>query len=253
MLSTFSADHRILILGASSDIGSNLARRFQSEDVSVGLISRPSPRFDRICSETGYPAVRIESVDHAEITRAVDTLADRMGPITGGVNLLGTLLLKPAHLTTVEEWRETIAVNLDSNFSFLKSVLQRSDRSNDFSMVFVSSAAAATGLPNHEAIAASKSGVEGLARSAAATYASRGYRFNVVAPGLVDTQLTASLTGNEMARSTSEAMHPLKKLGSPGEIARVIKWLLSKDSGWITGQVIGVDGGLSTLRTRSKV
>jgi len=74
-----------------------------------------------------------------------------------------------------------------------------------------------------------------------------------VAPGLVDTQLTASLTRNEMARSASEAMHPLKKLGSPGEIARVIKWLLSNESGWITGQVIGVDGGLSTLRTRSKV
>jgi NAD(P)-dependent dehydrogenase (short-subunit alcohol dehydrogenase family) len=252
-MSSFSAAHRILILGASSDIGSDLARKLHSEGVSVGLISRASTRFDRICSETGFPSVQIESVDHSEITKAVDTLADQMGPISGGVNLLGTLLLKPAHLTTVAEWRETIAVNLDSNFSFLKSVLQRSDLGNDLSMVFVSSAAAATGLPNHEAIAASKSGVEGLARSAAATYASRGYRFNVVAPGLVDTELTTSITKNDMARRASEAMHPLQKLGSPGEIARVIRWLLSTDSGWITGQVIGVDGGLSTLRTRAKV
>ncbi len=115
-------------------------------------------------------------------------LAEQLGPITSAANLLGTMVLKPVHLTSHDEWRETISVNLDSSFSFLKSVIDRSDHSR-LSVVFVSSAAASTGTPNHEAIAAAKAGIEGLARSAAATYAYRGFRSNIVAPRLIRTQL----------------------------------------------------------------
>lgn len=252
MMPAFSPSDRVLILGASSDIASLLARKLHSEGIRVGLISRPGERLERLKSETGFPAVHIESVEHDEIASAVVSMAEQLGPITAAVNLLGTLLLKPAHLTSVEEWRETISVNLDSSFYFLKSVIEMSDPSQ-LSVVFLSSAAASTGIPNHEAIAAAKAGVEGLARSAAATYASRGYRFNVVAPGLVKTQLTEGVTGSEMSLRASEAMHPLRKLGSPEDIASAIYWLLSTESKWVTGQVLGVDGGLANVRTRAKV
>lgn len=119
------------------------------------------------------------------------------------------------------------------------------------SIVLCSSAVARTGLFNHEAIAAAKAGIEGLARAAAATYAQRGIRVNCVAPGLVETPLSARLTANEAARSASEAMHALGKLGTPADVAEALDWLVDGTrSSWVTGQVIGVDGGLGSVRPR---
>ena len=116
------------------------------------------------------------------------------------------------------------------------------------SVVLVSTVAAGTGLPNHEAIAAAKSGIEGLARSAAATYAGRGLRFNVVAPGLVDTPLASRITSSERTLEHSRKMHPLGRIGVPGDVAEAINFLLGQQSDWITGQVLGIDGGLGATR-----
>jgi NAD(P)-dependent dehydrogenase (short-subunit alcohol dehydrogenase family) len=114
----------------------------------------------------------------------------------------------------------------------------------------MASAAARTGLPNHEAIAAAKGGVIGLALSAAATYAKANIRFNVVAPGLVKTGATARITESPAGSKTSLGMHPLGRFGEPEDIAAAIHWLLDPTQSWITGQVIGVDGGLADLKLR---
>jgi NAD(P)-dependent dehydrogenase (short-subunit alcohol dehydrogenase family) len=119
------------------------------------------------------------------------------------------------------------------------------------SVVLVSSAAARVGISNHEAIAAAKAGVIGLMRSAAATYAARGLRFNAVAPGLVRTPMTERITKRPSATSASTAMHALGRLGEPADVARLIAWLLDPEQTWITGQVLGADGGLATVRPRS--
>ena len=111
-----------------------------------------------------------------------------------------------------------------------------------------STAAAGSGLPNHEAIAAAKGGVEALTRSAAATYAGRKLRFNAVAPGLVRTPLAAAITGNERALEHSEKMHPLGRVGEPDDVASAITWLLDPANSWVTGQILGVDGGLASVR-----
>jgi NAD(P)-dependent dehydrogenase (short-subunit alcohol dehydrogenase family) len=108
--------------------------------------------------------------------------------------------------------------------------------------------AARVGLANHEAIAAAKAGVVGLALSAAATYVGRDLRVNAVAPGLVQTPMTESVTRSETARQASVDLHPLGRLGEPADVATVIEWLLDPANTWVTGQVFGVDGGLSTLR-----
>jgi NAD(P)-dependent dehydrogenase (short-subunit alcohol dehydrogenase family) len=118
-------------------------------------------------------------------------------------------------------------------------------------VVLFSTAAAAVGLPNHEAIAAAKAGVEGLVRSAAATYASQGLRFNAIAPGLVRTPLSARITSSETALKASVAMHPLGRIGEPDEVASLAAWLLGPDATWATGQVYTLDGGLAALRARS--
>jgi NAD(P)-dependent dehydrogenase (short-subunit alcohol dehydrogenase family) len=115
----------------------------------------------------------------------------------------------------------------------------------------MSTAAARIGLASHEAIAAAKAGVIGLALSAAATYVAQGIRVNVVAPGLVDTPMIKRSTSNETSLRASVAMHPLGRIGTPDEVAATIEWVLGPESSWITGQVVGVDGGLATLKARS--
>ena len=165
------------------------------------------------------------------------------------VSLAGSILLKPAHSTSMDEFDETVSQNLRTAFSVTRPA-GKTMRSKGGSVVLMSSCAAAVGLPNHEAIAAAKAGVEGLVRSAAATYASGGLRFNAVAPGLVDTPLASRITGNEPALKASTAMHPLGRIGTPIEVARAIAFLLAPESDWITGQVLGVDGGLAEVRGR---
>ncbi|MFM8394910.1 MAG: SDR family oxidoreductase, partial [Acidobacteriota bacterium] len=118
------------------------------------------------------------------------------------------------------------------------------------SAVLVSSAAARIGLANHEAIAAAKGAIEGLVLSAAATYAPKGIRINAVAPGLVRTPLTSRITGNEMSLKASVAMHALGRIGEPDDVAAGLAWLLDPSQQWVTGQIIGIDGGLGSLRSR---
>ena len=119
------------------------------------------------------------------------------------------------------------------------------------SVVLVSSAAARIGLANHEAIAAAKAGIIGLVRSAAATYSRPQIRFNAVAPGLVKTPLASGITSNDLATKASVGMHPLGRLGEPEDVARAITFLLDPANDWVTGQVLGVDGGLADLKARS--
>ena len=117
--------------------------------------------------------------------------------------------------------------------------------------MLLSTAAARIGLANHEAISAAKAGIEGLALAAAASYASKGIRVNCVAPGMTRTSLTAKLLQNEMMAKASAGMHALGRIGEPNDIASAIDWLLDPEQSWVTGQVIGVDGGLSRIRSRS--
>jgi NAD(P)-dependent dehydrogenase (short-subunit alcohol dehydrogenase family) len=175
--------------------------------------------------------------------------AAALGGLDGIVNCAGSLLLKPAHLTTTAEWQATLAANLSSAFGCVRAA-GRLLKASGGSVVLVSSAAARVGLANHEAIAAAKAGIVGLVLSAAATYAKHGIRFNAVAPGLVRTPLTKGLVASELAEKASIGMHPLGRLGEPGDVARAILFLLDPAQGWITGQVLGVDGGLAEVRCR---
>ena len=163
--------------------------------------------------------------------------------------MVGSLLLKPAHQTSPEEWASVVSTNLGSAFAVTRSAAKRMMKTGG-SIVLVSSAAARIGFANHEAIAAAKAGVIGLTLSAAASYGRYRVRVNCVAPGLVRTPLTSRLTENEGSLKASEAMHALGKVGEPADVASAMAWLLDPAQNWVTGQIIGVDGGLGSVRGR---
>lgn len=229
---------RFLLIAASSGIGQATADILRTAGHEVVTTARSDARIrpDRVLDATDFDAVDAAFAD--------------AGPLDGVACFAGSLLLKPAHLTSAEEYQATIAASLTTAFATVRGAGRHLRQGG--SVVLVSSAAAMQGTANHEAIAAAKAGVIGLALSAAATYAPRNIRVNAVAPGLTQTSLTASLTETEGTRKASEAMHALGRLGTPDDVARAVAFLLDPDNDWITGQVLAVDGGLARVRPRMK-
>jgi NAD(P)-dependent dehydrogenase (short-subunit alcohol dehydrogenase family) len=240
-----------VILGGSGGIGSAVARQLVEQGSAVALAARRAEPLEELARELGGATTEtLDATNIADVEEFVRSVADARGGVDGIVNCVGSIILKAAHQTREEEWRQTIAANLDSAFAAVRAGAKVMGRSGG-SIVLMASAAATVGLPSHEAIAAAKAGVVGLARSAAATYAAKGIRVNAVAPGLVDTPMAAGITGNAMMLKASTSMHPLGRIGQPEEVASVITWLLSDTGSWVTGQVIGVDGGLGSVRAKA--
>lgn len=238
-----------VILGAGGGIGSATARLLAGNGSQLLLAGRSTESLETVAVATGGIVRQLDARQPNEVADAVTEAVGRFGRIDGIANCVGSLLLKPAHLTTDDEFDETIATNLRSAFAAVKAG-SKAMRASGGSIVLVSSAAAQIGLANHEAIAAAKGGIIGLAKAAAASYSRQGIRVNAVAPGLVRTKLTERLTATPQAETASLALHALGRLGEPEDVASAIAWLLDPAQSWVTGQVIGVDGGLGSVRSR---
>jgi NAD(P)-dependent dehydrogenase (short-subunit alcohol dehydrogenase family) len=237
-----------LVLGASGGIGSSLVRILHGQHARLILAARNEERLRMLTDDGGAEVCPLDATQAGEVDRCVKQILESHGRLDGIANCVGSVLLKPAHLTSDDDWSRTLQLNLGTAFEVVRAAAKRIRGAG--SVVLFSSAAAGIGLANHEAIAAAKAGIAGLARSAAATYAARGLRFNAVAPGLVETPATARITGSEAGRKASLSMHPLGRLGRPEDVASVAAWLLGPESAWVTGQVFGVDGGLATVKSR---
>jgi len=243
-------DSTQVIIGAAGGIGQCLARILASAGATLYLAGREAERLTPLADELGGTAVPCDARDFESVTALIQRAQEETGRVDGVCNLAGSLLLKPAHLTSAGEYRDTMETNLTTAFAAVRAAAKVMSAGG--SIVLMSTAAARTGIANHEAIAAAKAGVAGLALSAAATYGPRGIRVNAVAPGLVDTPLTDRIVSNDASRKASESMHALGRIGQPDEVARAIAWLLDPAQGWVTGQILGVDGGLATLRTKAR-
>lgn len=235
-----------VVLGGSGGIGSEVARQLTAAGDTVVLAARPSEHLNQLASELSAVSMEIDATQFSDVESVFTAAREQYGRVDGAVNCVGSVLLKPAQMTSEADWSDTIATNLTSAFATTRAAAKTMKSGG--SVVLMSSAAAQIGLANHEAIAAAKAGVIGLARSAAATYAARPIRFNVVAPGLVKTKLTRRIWDNERSAAASQAMHALGRLGEPAEVASLVTWLLQPTGTWITGQVFSVDGGLSGVK-----
>ncbi len=240
-----------LVVGANGGIGSELCLRLAKPGVHVVAASRNSERLSALAAKTSVQPFPLDATAGGQIDGCIDKIIDQHGRLDGVAHCVGSLVLKPAHLTSDEEWAATIDTNLTSAFLIVRSASRAMMKKVGGSIVLISSAAARVGLANHEAIAAAKGGIIGLTLAAAATYGSHNLRVNAIAPGLVRTPLTARLTKSDASLKASTAMHALGRIGEPADVAGAIEWLLQPQQSWITGQVISVDGGLSTVRPRA--
>jgi 3-oxoacyl-[acyl-carrier protein] reductase len=240
-----------LIFGATGGIGAVLARRLNKSGWRLALSARDAQRLETLGNELHAYTRVADATDTKAVEDVFSYAGEKLGRLDGVVNCCGSLLLKPAHLTTSAEWAQTLNANLTTAFHVLSSAAALLMRSGGGSIVLLSSAVAQRGMINHEAIAAAKAGVVGLAQSAAATYARYQIRVNCVAPGLTRTPLAEPLIKNETSLKASVALHPLGRIGEPHEVASAIAWLLDPEQSWVTGQVIAVDGGLSSVQPRT--
>ena len=241
----------MVIVGGSGGIGSAVAHRLAAKNYRLVLAARDPERLHAVAGQTNAQTIPLDARDSAAVEAMLQSVNASHGRIDGLVNCAGSILLKPAHLITDQEFADTLASNLTTAFNLLRATTRlMMKQAGGGSIVLCSSVAARRGLVNHEAIAAAKAGVEGLALAAAASYARMGVRVNCVAPGLTRTELTRSLTQNETVAKMSAALHPLGRIGEPAEVASAICWLLDLEQSWVTGQVIGVDGGLGHLQAR---
>jgi len=239
----------IIVIGAYGGIGSVVSKILKDNGANLLLAGKDSSKLEALSNELNTSFFNLDASDFSQVDSLIEFAIKTFGVVDGIVNCCGSLLLKPAHITSEAEYFSVIQSNLTSSFATIRSGC-KAMMGRGGSVVLISSAAAKVGLANHEAIACAKAGIIGLTKSAAATYASKNIRVNCVAPGLINTPLTKSITNNENALKASVSMHPLGKIGSPTDIASAVVWLLDPANSWITGQTIVVDGGLSSLKTR---
>jgi NAD(P)-dependent dehydrogenase (short-subunit alcohol dehydrogenase family) len=239
---------KAIVVGAAGGIGLAVCEQIASEGGKAFLVGRSEEKLRAVGTRYGWPFQAADASDWEQLERAVAMADEALGGINGALNLAGSVLLKPMHLTSRADWDATLATNLTTAAGLVRAAVPRLFSSGG-AIVLMSSAAASIGLPNHEAIAACKAGIEGLVRSAAATYAAKQIRVNAIAPGLVQTPMTERVWNNARSAEVSLAMHPMGRFGLPEDIARAVCWLLAPAQSWITGQTIGVDGGLGRLKS----
>ncbi len=240
----------ILITGATGGIGSATARMLHQRNIRLLLAGRNRDKLEALADELNAEFRAADVTSEEDVERLIGWATECSGGHLGGmVHAVGSMLLKPAHLTSLEDFQSTLDLNLTSAFLMLKYGVKPMFAQGG-SIVFFSTVATGMGLANHEAIAAAKGGIDGLVISAAATYASKNIRINAVAPGLTDTPLAARITGNEASLKASIGLHPLGRIGQSADIASAAVWLIDPATTWVTGQILRVDGGLSTVRSR---
>jgi len=226
-----------LVIGGTSGIGLETTKLLSREN-KVIVISREKRNLDGLDNVEFYSA---------DIIKLAEELPQISYPIDGIVYCPGSINLKPFKSLKIDDFQNDFEVNLLGAVKVINKYFSNLKSANKASIVLFSTVAVQTGMPYHASIAAAKGAIEGLTRSLAAEFAP-GIRVNCIAPSITHTPLTEKLLNNETKLKASEDRHPLKRIGSAAEIAELAAFLLSDKSGFITGQIIKVDGGISSIK-----
>ena len=241
-----------LIGGITGGIGSELAVKLGAEGDCVAGYARKAADGDSFSPQDEFMLKTCDATDPKALETVINEFQKDLGSIDSYTHAIGSIYLRPAHLTLVEDWLQTIQTNLSSAFYALRSVTKIMAKQGHGSCLFFSTAAAQTGIANHEAIAAAKGGIEAMVRAAAASYASRGLRINAIAPSLTDTPLSQAIIGSEQALEISKRMHPAGAIGEASDVASLAAWLHSDQAKFVTGQTFVIDGGISKIVPKPK-
>ena len=223
----------ILLIGGSHGIGFEMAKTLLDQH-TVYVASRSNEQLGNL------------DVNYIPFDATNDTLDETQLPkeLHGFAYCPGSINLKPFKMLSLDTFKEDMELNFFGMVNVVKTIMSR--MAEGASMVFFSTVAVGTGMPFHTSVSASKGAIEGFAKSLAAEYAPK-IRVNTIAPSLVDTPLAGRLLNNDKKKEIMAERHPMKRFGKAEDIANLAIFLLSDKSSWMTGQVLGADGGLSTL------
>jgi len=234
---------KYLVFGATGAIGSSLAAQLKESSHDVHLIARNEDEVKAISEELGcsYSVADVLEENFVDKVKADTSDFD----VKGVAYCVGSIDLKPLKRVTENNLNTCMKLNLYSAIEVIKG-FQEDLKKNSGSIVLFSSVAAQKGFTNHTIIATAKAAIEGLTVTLAAEFAPN-IRVNCVAPSLTNSKIAQSMLKNPIVAEALAKAHPLKRVGEGKDSASIAKFLLSEESSWVTGQIIGVDGGRSSL------
>lgn len=227
-----------LIAGGSSGIGLALTNILSEAGNKVIVISRNS---DQLQINDNIKHHKVDILNNSDTFPSFDFELDGLVYCPGSINL------KPFKSLKEQDYVDDFKINALGVVKVTNHYLNNLKKAEKSSIVLFSTVAVQTGMPYHASVAMAKGAVEGLTRSLAAELAPN-IRVNAIAPSLTDTPMASRLLSSDEKKEASAKRHPLNSIGNPEEIAKAASFLLSNDSGWITGQIIHIDGGISSLR-----
>jgi NAD(P)-dependent dehydrogenase (short-subunit alcohol dehydrogenase family) len=240
-----------LIFGGTGGIGSAIARRLRRQGYGVHLVAREATRLAALAGEIGASFTAADVEDQSSIQQAVaEAVSIGGGALSGLCYAVGTINLKPLARLTPADFERDFRVNALGAAMAIQAALPALKKAEpSASILLFSTVAVAQGFTAHASVAMAKGAIEGLTRSLGAELAPK-IRVNCIAPSLTRTELAAPLVSNEAMATAIAQLHPLQRLGEAEDIAPLASLLLTEEGGWITGQVMAIDGGRSTLRTK---